>query len=96
MRDQDDRGKWIINSYYQELPLECGFNKSGSHSFGSSFIWVMAIGYPLSCHPDEGGISVFIIRYFLRGLDSSFACLSLGTAGESELTGKWITNSYDQ
>jgi hypothetical protein len=60
-------GEWITNSYYQKLPMECGIIYSGYHlfryhSFRFSFIRVMAIGYPLFCHPDEGGISVFIIR----------------------------------
>lgn len=49
-----------------------------------SFIRFMAIGYPLFCHPDEGGISVFKFRYFFNVLDPSFV----------GMTGERSTNCY--
>ena len=47
---RDDR-ECIRHSYYQELPMSFAIINSGCHSFRFSLIRVIAISYPLSCHP---------------------------------------------
>ena len=77
-------GKWIINSYYQELPLMCRIINYGCHSFGISFICVNIIHlghhsfglsllvtlYPVI--PTKEGSLYLLFNYFFNVLDPSF------------------------